>query len=57
MREWGIGAQAVGFPAVELTKCRIRFCLSSGHTREMIDKAVQSIIEAADEGEIFRYGR
>jgi len=30
----------VGFPATALNKCRVRFCMSAAHTKEMIDKCL-----------------
>ena len=34
-----IAVVAICFPAVSnLTQCRIRICLSAGHTREMLDE-------------------
>lgn len=45
LRDEGIGAVMVGFPATELFKARIRFCLSAGHTREMLDRVVEVLDE------------
>ena len=33
----GIGIVVVGYPATPLLECRVRFCVSSAHTREMLD--------------------
>ena len=41
----GIAVVGVGFPATRLTESRVRFCLSSSHTKEMLDKALQAIDE------------
>jgi len=40
MRRRGIAVVVVGFPAVPMQFSRIRFCLSAGHTREMLDYAL-----------------
>lgn len=37
MRKSGVAIVAVGFPATPLVESRIRFCLSSAHTKEMLD--------------------
>ena len=37
MMHGGIAACVVGFPAVPMTEPRARFCISAGHTREMLD--------------------
>ena len=34
----GIAGVAVGFPATKMTGCRLRFCVSASHTKEMLDK-------------------
>ncbi|VDL90880.1 unnamed protein product [Schistocephalus solidus] len=36
--ERGLGVVIVGFPATALLASRSRFCISAGHTREMLDK-------------------
>ena len=33
-----IAVVVVGFPATPIIESRVRFCLSSGHTKEMLDK-------------------
>lgn len=33
----GCAVVTVGFPATHLTESRVRFCLSAGHTKEMLD--------------------
>jgi hypothetical protein len=38
MLERKIGVVVVGFPATPLTEARVRFCVSSAHTQEMLDK-------------------
>jgi serine palmitoyltransferase len=38
----------VGFPATPLTMARARFCISAGHTREELDRALVIIGEVAD---------
>jgi len=39
----GIAIVAVGFPVTPLVLTRIRFCLSSAHTREQLEFAVKTI--------------
>ncbi|VUZ43092.1 unnamed protein product [Hymenolepis diminuta] len=36
--ERGLGVVVVGFPATALLASRCRFCISAGHTKEMLDK-------------------
>jgi len=38
----------VGFPATAILASRVRFCISAGHTREMLDEALEKISEVAD---------
>ncbi|CAF0843715.1 unnamed protein product [Adineta ricciae] len=35
----------VGFPATLLTESRVRFCISAGHTKEMLDHALKAMDE------------
>jgi len=44
----GLAVVVVGFPAVPLLESRARFCISAGHTREMLDFALKEIDEIAD---------
>merc|ERR1711976_400666 len=44
----GVATVGVGFPATRLTEERIRFCLSAGHTKEMLDKALEVINDVGD---------
>lgn len=44
----GLAVVVVGFPAVPLLESRARFCISAGHTREMLDAALKEIDEIAD---------
>ena len=37
MYKRGIGIVMVGYPATPITEVRARICLSSAHTREMLD--------------------
>lgn len=52
----GLAVVVVGFPAVPLLESRARFCISAGHTREMLDYALEQIDEIADIIKI-RYNR
>uniref|UniRef100_A0A673LNP6 serine C-palmitoyltransferase n=1 Tax=Sinocyclocheilus rhinocerous TaxID=307959 RepID=A0A673LNP6_9TELE len=44
-----IGIVVVGFPATPITEARARFCVSAAHTREMLDKVLQSLDELGDD--------
>lgn len=44
----GLAVVVVGFPAVPLLTPRVRFCISAGHTRQELDRALESIDEVAD---------
>ena len=44
----GLAVVVVGFPAVPILTSRARFCLSAGHTREDLDRALKEIDEIAD---------
>mmetsp|Transcript_29887 Transcript_29887/g.36394 ORF Transcript_29887/g.36394 Transcript_29887/m.36394 type:complete len:615 (-) Transcript_29887:267-2111(-) len=44
----GIAVVVVGFPAVPILMSRARFCISAGHTREDLDRALKVIDEVAD---------
>ncbi|KAM4842019.1 serine palmitoyltransferase 3 [Thomomys bottae] len=46
--EKNIGVVVVGFPATPLTQARARFCLSSLHTREILDKVLEAVDELGD---------
>jgi serine palmitoyltransferase len=37
MLKRGCAVVTVGFPATPLTDSRVRFCISAGHTKEMLD--------------------
>jgi serine palmitoyltransferase len=43
----GLAVVVVGFPAVPLTMSRVRFCVSAGHTRDYLDRALKEIAEVA----------
>jgi serine palmitoyltransferase len=43
----GLAVVAVGYPAVPPLLSRARFCISAGHTREYLDRALQEIDEIA----------
>lgn len=40
LRKKGVATVGVGFPATKMTHERLRFCLSSGHTKEMLDQVL-----------------
>jgi len=44
----GLAVVVVGFPAVPILMSRARFCISAGHTREDLDRALEEIDEIAD---------
>ena len=41
----GVAITIAALPAVPLTEARIRFCLSAGHTREMLDYCIAKLDE------------
>lgn len=45
MLKRGCAVVTVGFPATLLTESRVRFCISAGHTKEMLDHALQAMDE------------
>lgn len=40
--ERGLGVVIVGFPATALLASRCRFCVSAGHTKELLDRVSQA---------------
>lgn len=48
MLKRGIAVVVVGYPATPIISSRARFCLSSAHTREDLDKAIRDISEVGD---------
>jgi len=44
-----LGTVGAAFPAVPLTKGRVRFCVSASHTKEMLDQALEVINEIGDQ--------
>ncbi len=44
MLKRGCAVVTVGFPATLLTESRVRFCLSAGHTKEMLDQVKKKLI-------------
>lgn len=44
----GLAVVVVGFPAVPILMSRARFCISAGHTRQDLDRALVEIDEIAD---------
>ena len=43
----GVAVVVVGYPATPLVTSRVRFCISAGHTREQLDKALDVIEEVS----------
>ena len=54
LQKRGVGAVMVGFPATELAKTRIRFCLSAGHTRQQLDYVIQQITELGKQAKVYK---
>ncbi|KAM4772313.1 serine palmitoyltransferase 3 [Rhinophrynus dorsalis] len=48
MLEKKIGVVVVGFPATPITESRARFCISSAHTKEMLDRVIDCLDEMGD---------
>ncbi|KAI7902172.1 pyridoxal phosphate-dependent transferase [Cokeromyces recurvatus] len=48
MLKRGIAIVVVGYPATPIISSRARFCISSAHTKEDLDKAIQDISEVGD---------
>lgn len=48
MLKRGIAVVVVGYPATPIISSRARFCISSAHTREDLDKAIRDISEVGD---------
>ncbi|EED95276.1 predicted protein [Thalassiosira pseudonana CCMP1335] len=44
----GLAVVVVGFPAVPILMSRARFCISAGHTREELDRALKELDEITD---------
>lgn len=44
----GLAVVVVGFPAVPILESRARFCISAGHKREQLDRALEAIEEITD---------
>ncbi|XP_065217801.1 serine palmitoyltransferase 2-like isoform X2 [Planococcus citri] len=54
--DYNIATVGVGFPATALMECRIRFCLSAGHTLKQLRRVLDITETIADEVG-FRYSR
>ncbi|KAL5008924.1 hypothetical protein ScPMuIL_014505 [Solemya velum] len=52
----GLGTVVVGFPATPIIESRARFCVSAGHTKAMIDKALV-VLEEVTSMMRLRYSR
>ncbi|GMR46343.1 hypothetical protein PMAYCL1PPCAC_16538, partial [Pristionchus mayeri] len=44
----GVGSVSVAYPATPLTGARARFCVSSDHTKEQLDKVLEVVFEVGD---------
>ena len=44
----GVAVVAVGYPATPLLECRMRFCLSAAHTKEMLDYCIDILDEISE---------
>ena len=52
LHERGVAVSVVGFPATEITETRARFCLSAGHTRDQLERAIEIIDEVGGKAAI-----
>ncbi|XP_016893032.1 serine palmitoyltransferase 3 isoform X2 [Cynoglossus semilaevis] len=48
MLERKVGVVVVGFPATPITEARARFCMSAGHTRDMLNEVLHHLDEVGD---------
>ncbi|KAM4542512.1 serine palmitoyltransferase 2-like [Odontesthes bonariensis] len=48
MLKRNIGVVVVGFPATPIIESRARFCISAGHSKDMLDRALRAISEVGD---------
>lgn len=48
MLKRNIGVVVVGFPATPIIESRARFCISAGHSKNMLDQALKVISEVGD---------
>lgn len=46
--EYNLATVGVGFPATKMTQERARFCISAGHTKEMLDEALAGVDKVGD---------
>lgn len=46
--KYNIATVGVGFPATKMTEERARFCMSAGHTKEMIDYCLEALDQVGD---------
>lgn len=45
----GLGFIGAGYPATSLTTGRVRFCISAGHSLEMLNRSLESMNEIGDQ--------
>jgi serine palmitoyltransferase len=48
MTDHNVAVVGVGFPATPLIESRARFCMSAGHTKEMLDHVLTAVDEVGD---------
>ncbi|KAB0793006.1 hypothetical protein PPYR_12626 [Photinus pyralis] len=49
LREKDIASAGVVYPVTPFLECRMRVCLSAGHSKEQLDYALKVIAEAVDQ--------
>ena len=49
LKERGVAAVAVGYPATKITEERSRLCVSASHTKEMLDQCLEALDQVGDE--------
>uniref|UniRef100_A0A0K2T0M8 serine C-palmitoyltransferase n=1 Tax=Lepeophtheirus salmonis TaxID=72036 RepID=A0A0K2T0M8_LEPSM len=49
MMHFNIATVGVGFPATPITEERVRFCMSAGHSKEMLDEVLSVIDRVGDQ--------
>ncbi|XP_037072542.1 serine palmitoyltransferase 2-like [Pollicipes pollicipes] len=52
LKEHGVAAAVIAYPATPMTAARARFCLSASHTREQLEYVLSAVDKIGDEIEI-----